>query len=231
MRLGALGAMLLLAVMSVGTVGSAAPSEDSAVVVKIAAARELPSKTSVKAKAALAATKTKLAAGDVDGAKAAFSQWLKTHKPSEAEAIKVAEWLVRDSVLEKNPKLAAPADRLRFHSEQVAALKSYLAELKQLRKSGAVSVKVRLLVLTPAYAKGAVAFTWAEAESVLDQKELGALIDKGDAALATAMAESSGWQLKLHDALQKQQQAYQIVSSMLKSMHDTAKAIIQNIKA
>ncbi len=51
-----------------------------------------------------------------------------------------------------------------------------------------------------------------------------------DAKLTAASDLTSMMQLELQNAMQKQQQAFQMLSNIMKSQHDTAKAIINNIK-
>jgi hypothetical protein len=206
------------------------PSPGVQTLIEISAARELPSISS-KAKGTLATTKAKLAAGDRAAAKAAFKKWLETEKPRRAHAKVVATWLVRDAVLEKNTALSDAADRARFYSEQRAALRAFLQELRELAQSGDETVDVKLLILTATYSKGAAAYTYAATATTLNQKQLAALIAKVEGQYKTASDMTQMMQLDLQDAIQKQQQSFQLLSSLLKDMHDTLKAIIQNLKA
>lgn len=226
LALGLAVALVLLAPTGVAK----EPSAEVKTLIEVSAARTLPP-ISAKAKGALATTRAKLAAGDRDAAKAAFKKWLETEKPRRAHAKAIVTWLIRDAVLEKNTELSDPADRARFYAEQRDALRTFLAELRELAQSGAATVEVNLLILTAKYSKGAAAYTYAKTKTTLDQKQLAELIAKVEGQYKTASDMSQMMQLDLQDALQKQQQSYALLSSVLKDLHDTLKAIIQNLKA
>jgi hypothetical protein len=206
------------------------PSAEVKTLIEISAARELPP-ISTKARGTLATTKAKLGEGDRVAAKAAFKKWLETEKPRRAHAKVVATWLVRDAVLGKNKVLSDAADRARFYAEQRAELRAFLQELRELAQSGAETVDVKLLSLTATYSTGAAAYTYAATATTLNQKQLAALIAKVEGQYKTASDMTQMMQMDLQDAMQKQQQAVAILSAILKDMHDTLKAIIQNLKA
>lgn len=70
-------------------------------------------------------------------------------------------------------------------------------------------------------------------EALADNPEDGALQAEMQALeekLAAADDMTQMMQLQLQDAMQKQQQAFQLLSNIMKSQHETTKSIIQNIK-
>lgn len=64
--------------------------------------------------------------------------------------------------------------------------------------------------------------------STLDEAK--ALLEKLEQSLQTLSDISQMMQLELQDAMNKQQQAMQILSNIMKNQHDTLKAIIQNMR-
>jgi hypothetical protein len=69
-----------------------------------------------------------------------------------------------------------------------------------------------------------------EKTEVMSKEQAEALIEKMDSQLEALSDMSQQLQLQLQDAMNKQQQAMQMISNIMKTMHDTAKAIIQNMK-
>jgi len=61
--------------------------------------------------------------------------------------------------------------------------------------------------------------------------EAKALLQALEERLQNASDLAQEWQLRLQDAMNKQAQAYQMLSAIMKAFHDTAKSIIQNMKA
>jgi hypothetical protein len=225
----ALGLAVVLA-LSAEQTAAQVPSPNVQTLMQISAARELPPISS-KAKGTLATTTAKLAAGDRAAAQAAFKAWLEKEKPRRPHAKVIATWLVRDAVLEKNATLSGHADRARFYAEQRGALRAFLSDLRELARSGAATVEVRLLILTATYSRGAAAYTFAATTTTLNQKQLAALIAKVEGQYQAASGMAQKMQLELEDALKKQQQFFAVLNSLYKSMHDTRKAIIHLLKS
>ncbi len=78
-------------------------------------------------------------------------------------------------------------------------------------------------------------FTYTDEEGVTKTKELdkeGALglVKTMESQLSTIGDMTQEMQLNLEQALQKEQQFYQLISNIMKIMNDTAKSIIQNVK-
>jgi hypothetical protein len=78
--------------------------------------------------------------------------------------------------------------------------------------------------------------SWTEADGreltgVLTKSEAETLLARLEPELETASDKGEMTQIDLQDALNEQTQALQTLSSISKTMHDTAKAIIDNIKA
>lgn len=80
-----------------------------------------------------------------------------------------------------------------------------------------------------------VAVTNADGEEVLvtltNKEEGEALLQALETRLQTMSDTGQQLQLQLQDAMNKQQQAMQILSNIMKNQHDTLKAIIQNMRA
>lgn len=206
-----------------------APKEINALM-RLAAARSLPP-LSKQGKPALLAIKAKLEAGDHAAAKSAFAAFVKAEKPSEAKALAIANWLVRTAILDKHSKLADAADRARFRDDQVRELRQHLQELLEMRREETAPFQVKELILTPTYSPSAVAFRYATTATTLTLAQLDELIAKLEAKLDSLREMNQMDQLLLQDAMKKQQQTATMMSSMMKTLHDTAKAIINNIKA
>jgi phage protein D len=68
--------------------------------------------------------------------------------------------------------------------------------------------------------------TYDRATKVTLEKEISAL----EARLATLDELTQKMQLELQDAMNKQQQAFNMISNIMKSFHDTAKSMINNLR-
>ena len=69
-----------------------------------------------------------------------------------------------------------------------------------------------------------------EKTSVMSQEQVIALIEEMEVMLASLGEDSEELMLRLQDAMNEQARVMQILSNIMKNMHDTAKAIIQNLK-
>ena len=85
----------------------------------------------------------------------------------------------------------------------------------------------------------AMEFTWHEMTdtgSIIEKTEMltkekaHAKMEELEMTLGTIGDMRQEWQLSLQDALNRQQQAFQILSNIIKMMHDTAKSVIQNVR-
>ena len=85
MRIRIWAAALFLSIFFM-TGRSTAETVDASAFIQMAAARELPSGLSAKAKLALGPTKSKLIAGDTAAGKAAFGKWLEANKKAQLMA-------------------------------------------------------------------------------------------------------------------------------------------------
>ena len=65
----------------------------------------------------------------------------------------------------------------------------------------------------------------------MSKEEAKAKLEELEGKLQTVGDMKQEWQLQLQDAMNKQQQAFQMFSSLIKSFHDTAKQILNNLKA
>lgn len=64
----------------------------------------------------------------------------------------------------------------------------------------------------------------------MTKSEAEALLKRLEAELAAQASDSDMMSLKLQDAMQKRQQVVQMLSNIMKAMHDTTQAIINNLK-
>jgi len=113
------------------------------------------------------------------------------------------QYVLRQSYMEANRDLQFYAAKVRHMNEQKQALRDYLQSLRQMQNG--MSGRAALEDL-----KNAIDAAEEKLNSIGD-----------DAQLAN---------IDLQNALQKQQQLIQILSNMSKALHDTAMAIIRNIK-
>jgi hypothetical protein len=70
----------------------------------------------------------------------------------------------------------------------------------------------------------------AKLSKVMTKSEAEALLKRLEAELAAQASDSDMMSLKLQDAMQKRQQVVQMLSNIMKAMHDTTQAIINNLK-
>lgn len=67
-------------------------------------------------------------------------------------------------------------------------------------------------------------------EADLNKTQAAAKLKNMETALAQVKDVAQDFQLRVQDAMQKQQQIFQMLSNLMKSFHDTAKAVIQNMR-
>lgn len=111
----------------------------------------------------------------------------------------------------------ATAKALQRNLDRKKKLRSNISELRDIITEG--SFPIRFSYGSPA--KTVQLTSKAQAES---------LMHKLESELETITDMSQQMQLQLQDAMNKQQQAMQILSNIMKNQHDTLKAIIQNMR-
>lgn len=143
--------------------------------------------------------------------------------------------VMREAYLEPNKELKMRADKVRHFNEKKRIAFAYRDELrkveKELKQSGTAGQTVR--VRTPKFSTdgnpdrpvitGRV-YNTVDVESVVP--ELASIV----VLCNHAEEESKSAGLDLQNALKKESQTYQLMSNVMKSMHDTAKASIQNVR-
>lgn len=173
----------------------------------------------------------KLKAGDDAGALEAWARLVKRrHASGHGDDLMALVGLaLRQAHLDTTAALADKAEAVAFYNELKKALREDLQRLRDAiadaRDQGAELVRVRVTIVRTAYAPGRhpvlgtkeIELTLAQAEAKLDRDARNLQSVGDDAQLAN---------LDLQDALQKQQQALQMMSNIAKSMHDTAQSVI-----
>ncbi len=168
---------------------------------------------------------------DPDTANKAWAALVAKHGAGldEPRVAGVARWLVRKSVLETAPKLAAVADRARFFTDQKAAIESQLGQMRKLKEKGPPPYELRALTLTATYAKGAPASKLATTATSLSGPAFAAVQKELEEKLSTVGDDAQLANVDLQNALQKQQQTLQMMSNISKMVHDTAMSTIRKI--
>jgi len=134
---------------------------------------------------------------------------------SEVDVMSLVQWVLREAYLENLADLQSYADKVKFFNEQKKRARAYITELRTVTGKALDSIKAS----DPELGKPVDSLK-EQLESSIDalEKQLGTIGE--DAQLAN---------LDLQNALQKQQQTLQMMSSVMKMLHDTAMAIIRKI--
>jgi hypothetical protein len=147
-----------------------------------------------------------------------------------------SHYVLHQAYLEPVDDLRDRAEKVRFYNEQKRVANEQRVRLetaqRELNRSATSrrSVTVRSLTLADEYKPGQRAVTLGPEEPVTVESVVEDL-QKIVVLCNTAEENEQQANLDLQNALQKQQQTFQMMSNVSKMMHDTAKAIIQNMKA
>lgn len=204
---------------------------DRATVVASAETRTLPAGLTTAQRAQLDTIAALLRAGDARAAKdrwSAFSTGYFT-TATRVNSLQLERWLLRQGVIESYPAVALAADRVRFHNEQLKEVADELRVLREARNANPTPHPVAHAVLTATFAKGAPAVA-SRATRTLTVAQMDAaikLLEQQQQALGDAGQID---QLDLQKVLEKHSQLVQMISNMSKQLHDTATAIISNLR-
>jgi hypothetical protein len=188
-----------------------------------------------KAAKAVQAVVDALRAGDEAGALEAWAMVIELQPPQArraTEMMALAGLVLRRAYLETTADLAGYAERVSFFNALRKRVRDALRATREAvaaaAAAGAKVVEVPSLLVRTEFAAGrspVLARTMIE----VDLTEARARIRKLEEVLQTVGDDAQLANIDLQDALQKQQQTLQTMSSISKMLHDTALAVIRKI--
>jgi hypothetical protein len=185
----------------------------------------------------LGAVITHLKKNDTASAELAWKKLSGTMFKREGAPIraKVVHYVLHESYMETHKDLKYHAEKVRFYNDQKEAaftqrklLEGHRDALKRSRKAGAVAT-IKPLRLAPAFKPGVAPLLSSKPADV----DVDSVVDElaGIVVLCDHAEENSKQAVKgLENAVQKQQRVYLTMSNVSKMLHDTAKAMIQNVR-
>ena len=161
--------------------------------------------------------------------------------------------ILRESYLEATEDLRAYAEKVRYYNRQKKAVRLYLATLREFKVSVMSVARERgvdlcrankndLAILAKLFKEHAHPYDVGEIEYELcipnrvprAGADSAALLDseiaRWDERLATMTDDAQLANIDLQNMLQKQQQVLQMMSNISKMMHDSAMAVVRNLK-
>ena len=147
----------------------------------------------------------------------------------------LTNWVLNQAYLETSPDLKMRANKIRFFNEQKGAAYASRAELERLRttllrRNAPRTATIRPVTLAPTYRPGGRAVSLGEPKTATVESVASDL--QGVVMLCNKADENAdAANIDLQNALKNQQQTLQTMSNVSKVMHDTAKAIISNMRA
>lgn len=174
--------------------------------------------------------------------------------PISFDANELVQQTLREAYLQNTEDLRDFAARVKHINEQKRAIRGYLSALRQLRAGLLAAARSAGLSRAPADGRAArelaglfekhagrheggdVEFELGipeelPPEEVRDFDALDAYIERWQGQLSNIGDDAQLANIDLQNALQKQQQALQMLSNVSKSVHDTAMAVVRNIRA
>lgn len=153
-------------------------------------------------------------------------------RTASADPNTLAQWVLRESYLDTNEDLRAYVDVIKHFNQMKKRVRDHLeavrAELNEpSAKSHPISMKTLVVATKPRRGKKPVV---SGKTKTMSAAHWDAYADALEQKLQAAGDDAQTSQLMLQDALQKQMQTMQMLSNLSKSLHDTAKAIIDNMK-
>jgi len=133
------------------------------------------------------------------------------------------QYVMRESYAEVNRDLRSQADKVRYLNEQKKQIRSQAAQQRQ-----SLSTNPRLGQAQPDVARQATGSKPALQGPALQLPHKTKIVQQQ--TLKTVGEDASLEQLQLQNVLQKQQQVMQQMSNISKMLHDTAMAVIRNMK-
>ena len=208
--------------------------EQAAMLARAAAAVELPayakgSERQVKEIVSL------LRAGKTTEAQSRWSQFIEKMAAGGGaiDPNALVQHVLRESYLQTTEDLRFYADKVKYFNEQKAAVRKYLAALREYdsrMKDSKGAFEGRVPVLRDSYAPGASAIKGTVARAIPDRAALRDEIKKWEEKLNGMGDDAQLANVDLQNILQKQQQTLQMMSNISKMLHDTAQAVIRNIR-
>jgi hypothetical protein len=199
------------------------------VAVAVARARALPAWVNAADRKLATRVADLIRQGKTEAAEAEWRKLVLPHAGArDIEQLKtVGNWIVREALLVSRPALDQKAFKLAETRDLRVALGSYLAELRSVLGKVSAAPGVTIAVRIKVVDKGKLV---DRGTKPLTRAQIEAAIQSTETELSAAGDMSRLDQLALQDALQKQQQMLQTISSIMKTQHDTLKAIIQNLR-
>ena len=147
------------------------------------------------------------------------------------DANALIQWVIYQSSLETSRNLQYYASKVRYYKELKNKLREEIADMRDSYADYAGrSIRVNKIVRMPTYRPGATP-SFDRATTMMTKEQLAAYIQNLGGMLSTIGNELAISQLKLQRLNQQMSQAFAKLSTMMKSMHDTLKAIINNMRA
>ncbi|MCZ7619298.1 MAG: hypothetical protein M5U32_13665 [Myxococcota bacterium] len=203
-----LAALLLPSLLMTAPAWAQSRDDDPALALALAVAKadSEPVQVSPEQAAQLRRVVRALRAGDDDAAivrwSAAVASMVRDGGPIDLEAL--VQWVLRESYLQANADLRDYADKVKYFNEQKKHTREAITDARRFRRRLASDEEVE--------AVDRQLECWERLLEELGESE----------TLA---------QLDLQSVLQRQQQTLQALSNIAKRLHDTAKSIIQKLRA
>jgi hypothetical protein len=200
---------------------------------RIAAPPSLPESLTHEDRMALDGIVRDLQAGDTERATGAWRKLVGAVAPRadrSADIDALVLWVLRQSYLEQTADLRSQAEKVRFFNEQKRAIREHLAEARAALADMPPKGTAELPTLTVAahYEEGKPPVTEGPIQ-VMSEEQLRADIAIWEEQLQSVGEDAQLNNIELQNLMQKQQQTLQILSNVLKMLHETAMAIIRNI--
>jgi hypothetical protein len=196
-----------------------------------------PGKVTPSEKRQLGTVISHLKENDTGSAELAWKKLSTTMFKREGAPIraKVVHYVLHESYVETNEDLKYHAEKVKFYNDQKEAafkqrklLEGHRDTLKKSRNTR-TSIKVQPLRLAPEFKPGLAPVLSSKPADV----DVDSVVDElaGIVVLCDHAEENSKQAVKdLEKAVQKQSRVYLTMSNVSKMLHDTAKAIIQNVR-
>ena len=178
-----------------------------------------------------------LTKGEHDDALAKWKEVAATYtkRTRQRDINALVQHVMREAYLEPNKELKMRADKVRYFNEKKKIAFAYRDELrkieKELKQSETDAQTVR--VMTPQFSTDGNPDRPVITGRVYNTVDVDSVVDDLTSIVVLCNRveeESKSAGLDLQNALKKQSQTYQTLSNVMKSMHDTAKASIQNVR-
>lgn len=170
---------------------------------------------------------------------AAEAEWGRVVRSASVERVEIIDAMVRyvlnDAYLEPDAALRAEAEKVRFYHARREAAYGRRGELERAKREldrSAVStqtVTIRSLTLSDEYAPGRSAATLGPEEPVTAES-VAEELQKIVVLCNHADAQADKADLELQRALEQRRETLSVMTAVSRSMHDTAKNMINNVR-